>query len=250
MIPPRVYGSRLAPACVVSRLLRSIARDLVSGHQPRALPAHFVSWSCVGLRECWALKRARSLVVAGALRDAAVLSLPPCCCSICCTRWSAWRCCAGRAQRRRACACPRLPRFPSPGVGKRRGRRTWAASAASACGAAACAACACALAYATARPRSYRSETCCDRAQTDDIRRKLYALTKTTGGDNGASDACVSAWLQTTCSVCAPEAGVAPDGLTPVCGSVCDKLHAACSDEFFALDGVRAAARVPAGARD
>jgi hypothetical protein len=87
-------------------------------------------------------------------------------------------------------------------------------------------------------PRSYRSDTCCDRAQTDDIRRKLYALTKTAG----ASDACVSAWLQTACSVCAPEAGVSPDGLAPVCCSVCDKVHAACADAFFALDGVRGGA--------
>jgi hypothetical protein len=106
---------------------------------------------------------------------------------------------------------------------------------------------ACAFACELTRRRtSYRSETCCDRAQTDDIRRKLYALTKT----SGASDACVSAWLQTACSICAPEAGVAPDGLAPVCDSVCDRLHAACANAFFALDGVRAELRVPAGARD
>ena len=84
--------------------------------------------------------------------------------------------------------------------------------------------------------RSYRSETCCERAQTDDIRRRLYALTRT----SDASDECVSVWLATACSVCAPEAGVAPDGMAPICGSMCDKLHAACEDAYFALDAVRA----------
>ena len=49
----------------------------------------------------------------------------------------------------------------------------------------------------------------------------------------------MSTWLRAACSVCAPEAGVAPDGEAPVCVSFCDELHAACEDAFFALDGVR-----------
>ena len=53
----------------------------------------------------------------------------------------------------------------------------------------------------------------------------------------------MSAWLAAACSVCAPEAGVAPDGLAPVCDSFCERLHSACQDAYFALDAVRFARR-------
>jgi hypothetical protein len=87
--------------------------------------------------------------------------------------------------------------------------------------------------WGSCRLRSYQSNTCCDRSQTDAVRAGLYHLTRVAAG----SDACVAAWLAAQCSVCAPQTGVV-EGV-PVCMNHCETLHAACKDAYFALDAVR-----------
>ncbi len=86
------------------------------------------------------------------------------------------------------------------------------------------------------RRPSHQYSTCCDRAQTDAVRAGLYHLTRT----GEADEECVVAWQSVQCSACDARSGVAPD--VPVCDSVCDKLHAKCSDAFFSLDPVRCVA--------
>ena len=77
---------------------------------------------------------------------------------------------------------------------------------------------------------AYRSKTCCDSKQTNEVRTRVVHMQM-----NGFSEQCRDAWSGVECAAaCDARVGVSEGA--PMCERACDALYAACREDFFAED--------------
>ncbi|KNA17192.1 hypothetical protein SOVF_082380 [Spinacia oleracea] len=81
--------------------------------------------------------------------------------------------------------------------------------------------------------RMFRRNTCCDVSHTHSAFLSVRKLIST----GEANQECLHLWEVLECSLCDPGVGVKP-GPPLICASFCDKLFQACSDAYFAVDGI------------
>ncbi|KAJ4969064.1 hypothetical protein NE237_015765 [Protea cynaroides] len=79
--------------------------------------------------------------------------------------------------------------------------------------------------------RVFRSNTCCDVAQTYPALLSIRRLAS--AGE--ANQECLQLWELLECSICDPRVGVQP-GPPLVCASFCDRVFQACSNAYFSMD--------------